>query len=296
MEDSVSIRMLRVTGQETTRIFARTTKIAEVIESLKHDWPAGFGTLQPKSEVKFVHGGKFLEPGKSLADMKFSTTDPTTVHVVVKEGLPQRAVDVGGLNGDAHLHGMIFDEEEFVQTNQIFRDIAKRSPDGKMHFAQLGAFLQKYWRFIMIGQYVSSDQKFPAEKLRSLWRQVTHAEGTEGSIDINQFRSIFFLFTTTGSDEICAHGHRQRVLEATQQFHTQLKTRFTELPAFQPDLFDSAFAMADLDSDGTLSCAESELLFHLYSCAVIERSGVPEVKVAADTDTTSAPPASTAAQ
>jgi len=276
--DSVSIRMLRITGQETTRTFARTSTIANVIESLQNDWPAAFGTLNAKSEVKFIHGGKFLEPTKTLADLRFSSSEPTTVHVIVKDGLPQRAADVNGLNNDAHLHGMLFDEEEFLQTNQIFARLTN-NPDGKMRFAQLEAFLKKYWAFIMIGQYIPAHQVFPQQQLESLWKKVSRSDNLENAVDLGEFRTMFFMFTTTGHDDPCVHGSRARVLEAAQQFHAQLKAQFSELPSFQQAQFDTAFDRADLDHDGNLTCAECELLFHLYSCAVIENSHLPDAKI-----------------
>jgi len=151
----------------------------------------------------------------------------------------------------------------------------KKDVNNNISFAQLKHFLCKYWEFMKHAGTVDSNSPFPEERLNYYWRRVGNDENT---VSLDQFRTMFFLFcNTTAPDTPCPHGQKERIQAAAQQLHNQFSTNIF----FENETFEKVFAEIDHDHDGILTCAESELLFYLYSSEVMKNIPIDDIDTAA---------------
>ena len=83
-----------------------------------------------------------------------------------------------------------------------------------------------------------------------------------------QFVQIYCLFESNGHSHTCPDGNKERVKQAVEILHSNLKPG----TSFPEETFNEVFNRVDTNLDGNLNCEEIDLLFYLYSLKVVDPS------------------------
>ncbi|KAF2072744.1 hypothetical protein CYY_005932 [Polysphondylium violaceum] len=119
----------------------------------------------------------------------------------------------------------------------------------------------------------NSSRPFPTEKLSKILRTVLKVNSLDAHTRINkeQFRIIFYLFTTESDNHACPSGSIESVKRMIQQYHVTLDTDHP----FDNEMFNTIYSTVENlqtrnenQQQQPLTCQNIELLFYLYTAHV----------------------------
>jgi len=274
----MNIRFLTLNGQQSVFSFSKDSDFSAIKKQLLDHWPTEFEDPPTDgSNIKFIFAGRFLKDSDTLQGLNI--TPNSTVHLAISRPQSQppeqtTAASQPGLD-EYHLHWCVFDEQEAEDITKVFERKKRVNGRDKITFTQMKQFLHDYWGYIKRTQLVDNVAPFPEERLVTLWQKVSRGSTTD-DVSFDQFRIVFFLFCNTPApDTPCPHGQKERVRAATEQLHRPSTPEAVAPTPFQNDIFEKLFSEVDYDSDGVLTCAESELLFYLYSSELLRLPNPP---------------------
>jgi len=337
--DKVSVRFIVDKSHQYVTLFDRSTTFKQIETLLRDTKPQDLFTTEAANELsdyqlKFIYSGKIFNPSNTIWELeKTQSKYPLNVQIIklkkstqqpqqtnnsnVNNSQPQQQQQQEELN--FHVHGCLFDIDEFKQVEQIFN--SKENHDN--HTVDLGflnSFLHSYWNFLIsrhpalvdnspsfnsnstrqsVNNNVnnnnnsnsnnsnnssnssnsndSNSRPFPTEKLSKILRTVLKVSSLDGQtlIDKEQFRIIFYLFTSDTDNHACPSGSKESVKRMIEQYHVTLDTT----QSFDNDLFNSIYHNVEQLQDQeqqqssqqqqqNLTCQNIELLFYLYTAHV----------------------------
>jgi len=88
--DKVNLRLLLVNGKKTDILCDPTETIESIRKRIFENWPKEWAEEAPSAEsyLRVLHRGRFLELSSTLEGNKIPKGETTTVHLLIKEGVP----------------------------------------------------------------------------------------------------------------------------------------------------------------------------------------------------------------
>jgi len=264
-------------GKNFVRNFIPTDNILIVKQTLFQNWPSEFDPLENANQLRLIFSGKELKDEEILEDILHLSqcNSPVTIHLVVRRKVsvpslaplsqtestsnPETETGLFDMGENIHFHGCCFDEEEAAQIKEVFQK--KKGEDDKMAFTDAHIFLRSYWKWMATNNYHDHNKPFPIQHLMEVKKKVAPKQSR---ITCSEFRQIFFLFDNRTPCQVCPHGNKSRIQQATEQLHKALQPNTD----FASTLFDSLWSQFQKVQDDTLSCQDAELLFYLYSVEI----------------------------
>ncbi|KAN0008650.1 hypothetical protein ACTFIU_009377 [Dictyostelium citrinum] len=285
------------------------------------------------TNFKFLYSGKLFNYKQTINDLiKTQNKYPLNCQVVLvkkKQQLQQQQQqptdsninNTANNNIEIHFHGCFFDYDEFQQIDSIFTKNEKRNSNnnnnndnnstlsnddnGFITLSFLNQFLHSYWEYLIQRQpdliQPSSNRNFPTEKLSLILRNVLKLPSLNAETNINreQFRIIFYLFTSNSETTICPNGTYNIILKMIEQYHPTIIEEYTEknnnnnsnsnnnnnsnIPfninefdkifklvlSIQPQTVSTSNTNLSENNQPLLSCKNIELLFYLYTASIV---------------------------
>jgi len=284
-------------GIQFTSDVLPSSSVLQVKQSIALQWPSALDPLENVAQLRLIYSGHELQDTQILSDvlqLDNSNEKPAnesnihTVHVVVRKSVSDQGINNNNnivhnnveseantekdteldVPMDWHIHGCTFNEEEAEQLNVVFQK--KKGEDNKMPWKEICKVLNDYWKWSAIHKFHDANLKFPTQEMAHIKEKVLPDEDRATQ---EQFLSIFFLFDNHTPESTCPHGHKSRVLRATEELH---KALMGTDHAFDISTFECVFQRIDQDSDGILNCKEVELFFYIYSVNVCANNSAIE--------------------
>ncbi|KAM9961282.1 hypothetical protein ACTFIR_004122 [Dictyostelium discoideum] len=202
-----------------------------------------------ETNFKFLYSGKLFNYKQTINDLiKTQNKYPLNCQLVLvkKKQQQQHSTLNNNINNTAnnnieiHFHGCFFDYDEFQQIDSIFTKNEKKkndinnNEDSFISLQFLNQFLHSYWEYLIQRQpdliQPSSNRNFPTEKLSLILRNVLKVPSlnSETSINRDQFRIIFYLFTSNSETTICPNGTYNIILKMIEQYHPTIIEEYSE--------------------------------------------------------------------
>ncbi|KAM9960204.1 hypothetical protein ACTFIW_009330 [Dictyostelium discoideum] len=209
-----------------------------------------------ETNFKFLYSGKLFNYKQTINDLiKTQNKYPLNCQLVLVKKKQQQHSTLNNNNSnnnnnnninntannniEIHFHGCFFDYDEFQQIDSIFTKNEKKNDNNNnensfISLQFLNQFLHSYWEYLIQRQpdliQPSSNRNFPTEKLSLILRNVLKVPSlnSETSINRDQFRIIFYLFTSNSETTICPNGTYNIILKMIEQYHPTIIEEYSE--------------------------------------------------------------------
>ncbi|EAL72479.1 hypothetical protein DDB_G0270258 [Dictyostelium discoideum AX4] len=211
---------------------------------------------EEETNFKFLYSGKLFNYKQTINDLiKTQNKYPLNCQLVLVKKKQQQQQQQHSTNNnnnnnisntannniEIHFHGCFFDYDEFQQIDSIFTKNEKKNENNNnknensfISLQFLNQFLHSYWEYLIQRQpdliQPSSNRNFPTEKLSLILRNVLKVPSlnSETSINRDQFRIIFYLFTSNSETTICPNGTYNIILKMIEQYHPTIIEEYSE--------------------------------------------------------------------